>query len=82
MYDAQIAKKNASEAYYYGSLAGVSTREGDDLIATLTDAERETVLPRIKKKQVYEQYGRYEQELKRSGKKQKAVTARRHSRWG
>lgn len=70
MYDAQIAKKNASEAYYYGSLAGVSSREGDDLIATLTDAERETVLQRIKKKQVYEQYGRYEQEIE--AKRQKA----------
>ena len=28
MYDAQIAKKNAPEAYYYGSLAGVSSRRG------------------------------------------------------
>lgn len=70
MYDAQIAKKNAPEAYYYGSLAGVSSREGDDLIATLTDAEREIVLQRIKKKQEYEQYGRYEQEIE--ARRQKA----------
>lgn len=31
MYDAQIAKKNASEAYYYGSLAGVSSWRGTTL---------------------------------------------------
>ena len=63
MYNAYVSKKDAAEAYYYGSLAGVSSREGDKLTDTLTDAERDTVLQRIKKKQEYEQYGRYEQEI-------------------
>ncbi len=63
MYNAYVSKKDAAEAYYYGSLADVSSREGDKLTDTLTDAEHDAVLQRIKKKQEYEQYGRYEQEI-------------------
>ena len=70
MYNAYVSKKDAAEAYYYGSLADVSSREGDKLTDTLTDAEHDAVLQRIKKKQEYEQYGRYEQEIE--AKRQKA----------
>ena len=69
MYNAYIRKKDAAEVYYYGSLAGTSTHEGDKLTGTLTDAEREAVLQRIKKKQEYEQYGRYEQEMEANRQK-------------
>lgn len=70
LFHAYVSKKDAAEVYYYGAIAGISSQDGDRLTDTLTDAERETVLQRIRKKQEYEEYGRYEQEIE--AKRQKA----------
>lgn len=70
MYAAQVAKGNAQDVYYYGLLADTSSWNGDQLVATLTEAERKIIEQRIKEKQEYEQYGRYAQEIE--AKQQKA----------